>query len=163
MQASSIVPACEADVNPQASGVSNIPVSRPHDSSTRQPPVIIQEVYVPCPPIYTATSAAACADLDSIAAVLCGQWEHLRPHQAAQLVERALENCRPFVPSELHSTLDTICDVAAHIRTSRGRVSGLSGPCSSCGYYECSYCGNCHNPSCSAYTPTCSRSMEVTA
>lgn len=31
----------------------------------------------------------------------------------------------------------------------------LSGPCSSCRYYECSYCGACHNPDCSQYTPSC--------
>jgi hypothetical protein len=34
-------------------------------------------------------------------------------------------------------------------------VMGLSIPCDSCGYYKCSYCGHCHNPSCDAYDASC--------
>lgn len=127
-------------------------------NSTSSHPSRTSTAYAP------VSQLAARDDLNGIAAVLCGHWEHLLPHQAAQLIERAVEKCKPFVPAELHSTLDTICDMAAYIRVQRsGRVAGLSGPCSSCGYYECSYCGNCHNPSCTAYTPTCSRSVEVRA
>lgn len=88
-----------------------------HDSTSSQPLPIVQEVYVPCPPTYTAASVAACASLEGIATVLAGQWEHLLPHQAAQLLERALEDCRPFVPAELREQLTTIIDHALRVRT----------------------------------------------
>lgn len=167
MRATPILPASQAEVNSQqANSVSPCinPASTNNHSSSQPPTMIVREVYVPCVPTHTVASVAALDDLNGIAVVLTAHWEHLLPHQAAQLVERAVEKCKPFVPGELRSTLDTICDMAAYIRVQRsGRVAGLSGPCSSCGYYECSYCGNCHNPSCTAYTPTCSRSVEVRA
>jgi len=36
-----------------------------------------------------------------------------------------------------------------------GVVHALSTPCPCCGYYRCSYCGHCHNPSCDVYDASC--------
>lgn len=37
----------------------------------------------------------------------------------------------------------------------RSRFHRLSSQCGSCGYFECSYCSCCHNPSCNAYIKSC--------
>jgi hypothetical protein len=64
-------------------------------------------------------------DLNGIATLLSQQQAHLRPSQVGQLLERTIEDCRPFLPAELRGVVDTILDTAAQKRSVSWMPSSL--------------------------------------
>ena len=59
--------------------------------------------------------------INEIAMVLANHWEQLSPVGASQLVERAVEHCRPFVPAEVRGQIDIILDYNARVQGKRWR------------------------------------------
>lgn len=119
MRATPILPASQAAVNSQQTSSVSFCSNQSHSNDSMSSHH----------PTYRLTAQIdARDDLNGIATVLCGHWEHLRPGQALQLIVRALENCKPFVPGELGGIIDLIAHGATRVRYRRddgkGSVAG---------------------------------------